>query len=58
MMKSEWTSRPTTVIPEHRYFGYIVLRPTINATLGRTVLSPGMRLGAHGRAIQSVHYVN
>ena len=44
--------------PEHRYFGYIVLRPTITATLGRTVLSPGIRRGAHGRAIQSVHYVN
>ncbi len=44
--------------PEHRYFGYIVLRPTITATLGRTVLSPDIRLGAHGRAIQSVHYVN
>ncbi len=44
--------------PEDRYFGYIVLRPTINATLGRTVLSPGMRLGAQGRAIQSVHHVN
>ena len=44
--------------PEHRYFGYIVLRPTIVATLGRSVLSPDIRLGARGRAIQSVHYVN
>ena len=44
--------------PEHHYFGYIVLRPTIVATLGRSVLSPDIRLGARGRAIQSVHYVN
>ena len=43
---------------EHHYFGYIVLRPTIDATLGRSVLSPDIRLGARGRAIQSVHYVN
>ena len=39
-------------------FGYIVLRPTIVATLGRSLLSPAMRLGARGRAIQSIHYVN
>ena len=44
--------------PQHHYFGYIVLRPTIVATLGRSVLSPDIRLGARGRAIQSVHYVN
>ena len=44
--------------PQDHYFGYIVLRPTIVATLGRTVLSPDIRLGARGRAIQSVHYVN
>ena len=44
--------------PEHHYFGYIVLRPTIVATLGRSLLSPDIRLGARGRAIQSVHYVN
>ena len=44
--------------PQDHYFGYIVLRPTIAATLGRSLLSPGMRLGARGRAIQSVHYVN
>ena len=45
-------------LPEHHYFGYIVLRPTIVATLGRSLLSPGMRLGARGRAIQSLHHVN
>ena len=44
--------------PEDHYFGYIVLRPTIVATLGRSVLSPNIRLGARGRAIQSTHKVN
>ncbi len=44
--------------PQDHYFGYIVLRPTIVATLGRSVLSPNIRRGARGRAIQSVHYVN
>ena len=44
--------------PEDHYFGYIVLRPTIVATLGRSVLSPNIRLGARGSAIQSVHNVN
>lgn len=43
---------------QDHYFGYIVLRPTIVATLGRSVLSPNIRLGARGRAIQSVHNVN
>lgn len=43
---------------QDHYFGYIVLRPTIVATLGRSLLSPDMRLGARGRAIQSIHYVN
>ena len=44
--------------PQDHYFGYIVLRPTIVATLGRSVLSPDICRGARGRAIQSVHYVN
>ena len=44
--------------PQDHYFGYIVLRPTIVATLGRSVLSPQIRLGARGRAIQSAHNVN
>ena len=44
--------------PQDHYFGYIVLRPTIGATLGRSLLSPDMRLGARGRAIQSVYHVN
>ena len=44
--------------PQDHYFGYIVLRPTIVATLGRSVLSPNIRRGARGSAIQSVHKVN
>ena len=44
--------------PQDHYFGYIVLRPTVVATLGRSVLSPDIRTGARGRAIQSVHYVH
>ena len=44
--------------PQDHYYGYIVLRPTIVATLGRSVLSPNIRLGARGRAIQSLHHVN
>ena len=44
--------------PQLHYFGYIVLRPTIIATLGRSVLSPDIRRGARGTAIQSVHNVN
>ena len=44
--------------PEDHYFGYIVLRPTIVATLGRSLFSPDMRLGARGRAIQTLHHVN
>ena len=43
---------------QDHYFGYIVLRPTIVATLGRSVLSPNIRQGASGRAIQSIHNVN
>ncbi|MDE3259797.1 MAG: hypothetical protein OYM47_18350 [Gemmatimonadota bacterium] len=44
--------------PQDHYYGYIVLRPTIVATLGRSVLSPDIRLGARGRAIQSRNHVN
>ena len=43
---------------DHHYYGYIVLRPTIRATLGRSVLSPDIRVGAHGSAIQGQHYVH
>ena len=44
--------------PRDHYFGYIVLRPTIVDTLGRSLLSPDIRIGARGRAIQSAHIVN
>ncbi len=44
--------------PGDRYFGYVVLRPTMTATLGRSVLAPGIRVGAGGRAVQSEHCVN
>ncbi|MCY4484908.1 MAG: hypothetical protein OXC12_18705 [Spirochaetaceae bacterium] len=44
--------------PGDHYFGYIVLRPTMTATLGRSVLAPGIRVAAKGRAIQSEHRVN
>ena len=43
--------------PGDRYFGYVVLRPTMTATLGRTVLAPGIRVSARGMAIQSEHVV-
>lgn len=46
------------VTPGDCYYGYIVLRPTMIATLGRSVLAPGIRVGAGGRAIQSEHNVN
>ena len=40
------------------YYGYIVLRPTIRGTLGRSVLSPDIRVDARGRAIQALHHVH
>ena len=43
---------------ENHYFGYMVLRPTITATLGRSLLSPRIRIGARGNAIQSRHKVH
>ena len=43
---------------DDHYFGYIVLRPTINSTLGRSVLSPKIRDGVQGRAITSCHHVH
>ena len=46
------------VTPGDCYFGYIVLRPTMVATVGRSVLAPGIRVGAGGRAIQAEHNVN
>ena len=43
---------------EVHYFGYMVLRPTITATLGRSLLSPRVRVGARGNAIQAQHKVH
>ena len=42
----------------NHYYGYMVLRPTLRTTLGRSVLSPDIRVGAHGSAIQARHYVH
>ena len=44
--------------PEDHYFGYMVLRPTHVATIGRSVLSPDIRKGAHGSVIQAEHKVH
>ena len=44
--------------PEDHYFGYIVLRPTMVATIGRSILSPDIRQGAHGMLIQAEHPVH
>lgn len=41
-------------LQEH-YFGYMVLRPTGIATIGRTVLSPKIRRGAGGLVITADH---
>jgi len=43
---------------DYRYFGFIVLRPTIEHTLGRSVFSPRIRIGARGNVIQSHHKVH
>ena len=48
---------PDGTLKDH-YFGYVVLRPTILATLGRSILSPNIRVGARGTAIQSRHRVH
>ena len=40
------------------YFGYMVVRPTLGATVGRSLLSPRMRRGATGQVIVSEHKVN
>jgi len=40
------------------YFGYMVLRPTGIATIGRSVLTPDVRSGATGSIIAAYHYVH
>lgn len=42
----------------HHYFGYMVLRPTGIATIGRTVLSPDVRSGASRFIITAHHKVH
>lgn len=44
-------------VSEH-YFGFVVLRPTIVATIGRSILSPDIREGARGQVIHSQHRVH
>src|SRR5208283_4422253 len=44
-------------ITDH-YFGYMVLRPTGIATIGRTVLSPDVRSGASRYIISAHHKVH
>ncbi len=40
------------------YFGYMVLRPTRLATIGRSVLSPALVDGFHGNVIDATHRVH
>ncbi|MRR50427.1 MAG: hypothetical protein EG825_05860 [Rhodocyclaceae bacterium] len=42
----------------HHYFGYMVLRPTGIATIGRSVVSPDVRRGATGQVISAKHKVH
>lgn len=37
---------------------YIVLRPTLVSTIGRSILSPDIRMGAQGMVIQAEHQVH
>lgn len=45
-------------VNEGQYYGFIVLRPTIVATIGRSILSPDIRQDARGTAIQAKHKVH
>lgn len=45
-------------VNEGQYYGFIVLRPTLVATIGRSILSPDIRQGARGTAIQAKHKVH
>lgn len=44
--------------PNDHYFGYMVLRPTMVATIGRTVMSSDVRMGARGQVIHALHKVH
>lgn len=48
---------PDNRLTDH-YFGYMVLRPTAIATIGRTVLSPDIRSGASHFIISAHHKVH
>jgi hypothetical protein len=50
-------SCPDGQLQDH-YFGYIVLRPTGIATIGRSVLSPDVRTGASGSIITATYKVH
>jgi len=50
-------SCPDDRLSDH-YYGYIVLRPTLHATIGRSLLSPAIRQGAEGNVITSTHRVH
>jgi len=50
-------STPDEKLDDH-YFGYMVLRPTLHRTIGRTVLSPDIRRGARGFVITARHKVH
>jgi hypothetical protein len=43
---------------DHHYFGYMVLRPTGMSTIGRTVLTPDVRMGSRGRVVTAKHKVH
>ena len=43
---------------QDHYFGYMILRPTGIATIGRSVLSPDVRKGASGYIITASHKVH
>lgn len=43
---------------DDHYYGYMVLRPTWIATIGRSVVSPDVRKGANGLIIASTHKVH
>jgi hypothetical protein len=47
-----------TDVLTHHYFGYMVLRPTGLATIGRSVVSPGVRRGANRYIITADHKVH
>ena len=48
---------PDGQLQDH-YFGFIVLRPTGIATIGRSVLSPDVRMGTSGYIITATHKVH